>query len=760
MNLWSIYLIYSHWPLKIVVSPNEQGAWVITDFSLSSNVSPDGLKYGDQIVSVNGIDPGKYFSVIRWRSLDQVDSVDLIRSGTVPIHLDTTSSPSWIPEDVSPVVIELLCLAGAVLLIRALPRSLSARHLAYVFINISLAFLSFPASIRGDPFGKLLIHASVMVLPIVFLQFLIVLLNEKGGLKLTFKGKRVVWGAVSAIVALMSFYFFDSPYTNTIYNFVVSMVFAFFIVGLVVNLVFLFGIYWKHRRNRSHVSLMVSTIWFGMAVSFAPITFFSFLPDVLFGQEWVYSYYMSWFIFVLPVTFAYLIVAKKLYDMELIVRRIALVLFVSLLPSFVLALLYRLLLPAETSWRGTSVVFLMLLASFTFVLYSFEYFTTKLQPLLFPRKHQLQIALINISTKLQSISSFHDLKGIILVDIVSTLQVFGGAIVFKYDDEFETISEGAIDPREAEALVLADGEADQENYSLIKINRNEEYTSYLIISRKMTGTLLSTEELQWLKLITSYLAVSLENVYLIRKLTMKLGQLALQLPNEDAAKQLVWFRKMMFDLQERERTRIATDLHDTTMQDLFFLKQRLNALLEKYAFTANDRKQMDGLLDYIDIINVNLRQSCFELHPYMLKEIGLVHTVRRLVEFEAPVSPFEIGFRTGGAEFIEQQDLDTKRHIFRMIQELVNNAKKHSRATRIRLELYGSPSAIRIEYEDNGIGFDVKQMAVADIGTSGRGIDQIKSRIFSMNGKFELQTSTGTGVTFIVTIPIREGMTA
>ncbi|WP_209976053.1 sensor histidine kinase [Paenibacillus eucommiae] len=470
---------------------------------------------------------------------------------------------------------------------------------------------------------------------------------------------------------------------------------------------------------------------------------------------------MGWFVFFLPLTFAYLIITKRLYDIDVVLRRILLAAVISILPSGLFVGIIRVVLPHEATAERLLVIFILFVGIFTFILYSFEYFTTKLEPVMFPRKYQLQSGLGNISKRLGSITSFRGLKEIILVDLVNTLQVFGGAIALKYkhNDSIEVISHGDINVEEVELLITS-GDLEHEEYSCFEINEQEEYTSYLIMTQKKTMTLLGTEERNWLSLIITYLAVSLENVHLIRKLTMKLQQLASNMPNEQVATDFVWFRKLMFELQEKERVRIATELHDTTMQDLFFFKERLHSLLEKYMFSSADQAKMINMIEYIDVINSNLRQSCFELHPYLLKEVGLIQTIEKLFDFEMAVSPFELELDAKNAYQIEQWDLDRKLHIFRMIQELINNAKKHSRASRVKVTLICARQMMVLSYEDDGRGFDSNHTAVREIGSSGIGIEQMKSRVLSLNGLFELSTSKGNGMKLAVTLPMKEGQVA
>lgn len=240
----------------------------------------------------------------------------------------------------------------------------------------------------------------------------------------------------------------------------------------------------------------------------------------------------------------------------------------------------------------------------------------------------------------------------------------------------------------------------------------------------------------------------------------KLEHLASQVPSEETANEIAWFRKLMFELQEKERFRIATDLHDTTMQDLFFLKRKLSALLDKYSDDWQESEQAKGLLEYIDIINMNLRQSCFELHPYLLQELGLVRTIDKLVELERSTLPFMIEFRYTGIEFIESCDMEMKRHLFRVFQELVNNAKKHSNASKILFSIGAANGKLTILYKDDGVGMAPEQPVVREIGGTHIGLEQIKSRILSMRGLFEINSGKGNGMLFSAVIPLKEGRTA
>ncbi|MBP1992916.1 sensor histidine kinase [Paenibacillus eucommiae] len=467
--------------------------------------------------------------------------------------------------------------------------------------------------------------------------------------------------------------------------------------------------------------------------------------------------YTSLFILFLPISFAYLIASNQLYDIGLVVRRFVYAGMIAVVPCGIFAAANAVAFPNDTDLKHLMFTFLLPVILLSVVLYSMEYMTTKFEGFLFPRKFILNSALKKISKSLGAISSFRDLKDIVLVDIVNTLEVMGGAIVIKFQDEMETILEGDMNKKEVEQLVASGAFEEHAFYTCIEINHHEEYTAYLIMTRKKTNTLLGKEELQWLNLIISYLAVSMENVHLIRKMTSKLQQLASQLPDEQAAQDIQWFRKLMFELQEEERIRIATDLHDTTMQDLFFLKRRFVDLLEKYIMNQEDKDHLNNIINFIELINTGLRQSCFELHPHLLQEVGLILTVQRLLEKESYHCPFTIEFTGDKAFAIENRDLVTKKHIFRIVQELLNNAKKHSQATEVQFRMTVETGFFCLSYEDDGVGFAESSTPPSKpFKLTGIGMEQVKSRVLFLGGDIELHSKLTGGVHFRITIPMKE----
>ena len=107
---------------------------------------------------------------------------------------------------------------------------------------------------------------------------------------------------------------------------------------------------------------------------------------------------------------------------------------------------------------------------------------------------------------------------------------------------------------------------------------------------------------------------------------------------------------------------------------------------------------------------------------------------------------------------IERLDIDIKKHIFRIFQELMHNAKKHSNASNVIIKLTVVENYLRLFYKDDGIGIDPQALAkdkrLLTIANSGFGLEQMKSRVLHLNGHLELLSDKGSGVELTIRIPI------
>jgi two-component system sensor histidine kinase ComP len=750
-QIWALFLIFRYPLIGINLQRDPAQQWIISSFEVPSIAPKVDLQIGDVIHEINGKSPDLHESVRLFKSIDQADSI-LASRGEVPVFVNLSTMSSISTYDIFSLLAEISSLLIAGLLVRKVKSSRSSFYLSGIFLNISVIFMSLITSVRGDPSGKLMIGTFIMFLPVIFYKFLHVYLIEKGTPGFPYQWGKWYCILIAVPVLIQLVYLTGLSGTAPLYGLVRNMILGISIAGIMGVFLVILYFYRKCKKDNQHIAMLVRTVFWSLFLSLSPITLLSFFPRFLFGHEWLSSLQMSWFIFLFPLTFVYLLATRRLYDIDLITRRILFTVVIAIIPSLLFTGTAKLLFGEAANGERLALAFFIQLIGISFVLYILENLTTRLEPALFPRKFRLQLALKSISRNLGTISTFQEMREIILKDIVDTLEVAGAAIMLLEEGKEELIAVGTAEQGHI-LRMIEEKKQEAAGYVCFAITRQEDYTAYLAVSPKRTGTMLGHEEMHWLQLILTYLAVSLENVQLIRKLDNKIQTLSSLVPKEEEAGNLQWFRKLMFGLQEKERVRIAMDIHDSTMQDLFFLKRRLETVQEEHMLTPEGTKALGQAARYIDMINAGLRQSCFELHPYLLRDIGLVATLGKLLQMERAACEFRIDFNTTEIPPIEELDMEVKQHVFRMVQELLNNAKKYSRASIVCISLQLHTGALKVEYADNGVGFEERRPIVREIGSSGRGIEQMKSRVLSMNGSCELSTSPGKGMTFWARFP-------
>ncbi|WCT14890.1 PAS domain-containing sensor histidine kinase [Mucilaginibacter jinjuensis] len=186
--------------------------------------------------------------------------------------------------------------------------------------------------------------------------------------------------------------------------------------------------------------------------------------------------------------------------------------------------------------------------------------------------------------------------------------------------------------------------------------------------------------------------------------------------------------------EESERARISDALHDSVSQLLYGIRIKLNTL-----FDAEDPAEvMRNVYEMLDMAVLETRNISFELAPAILNDFGLKATIEEMAK---RLSTPKMLIKTKLNRLNERLTLPLEANIFRILQELVNNAMKHSGASLITLEVKKSKS-IELFISDNGKGFDV--VKPEDIA-SGSGLSSIRNRLSLYNGFMSIESKQGAG---------------
>jgi signal transduction histidine kinase len=271
--------------------------------------------------------------------------------------------------------------------------------------------------------------------------------------------------------------------------------------------------------------------------------------------------------------------------------------------------------------------------------------------------------------------------------------------------------------------------------------------SYLLCFNKQPQLLNITSKRVWLKTIGRYVSVLYDNFRLIEDLTAELEQIT---ASKAAPPRLL---RVLFSLSENERKRLSQDLHDSALQEQIIWYRKLEQLSMDLSIPQNFQDQLQmitqGLLDVV----YQIRITCNELRPPMLKEAGLVPSLEALFKFTQLRSNYLINFES--SEFRYHIDDNLSIGIYRIVQELLANATKHSHAKRVHFNLSSHFDSIRMSYLDDGVGIDYS--GIQDTFTH-MGVYGIKERVRSMDGKIEFDSSPNHGLSVCIYIPAPLGV--
>lgn len=200
----------------------------------------------------------------------------------------------------------------------------------------------------------------------------------------------------------------------------------------------------------------------------------------------------------------------------------------------------------------------------------------------------------------------------------------------------------------------------------------------------------------------------------------------------------------LLDGQERERERLARDLHDGLGGLLSATKLQLSDFLEKKNETQN--KELKMISDHIDFAINKLRKVSHNLMPDILIKYGLETAIK---EFANRMKNNNLEFHVNFLSFKNTLETEKQLFVYRIIQELVNNAIKHAQPKNIIIQIVEEKNQYQITVEDDGKGFEVNNLEFKNSA----GFINIKSRIQFLKGTFEIHSQKNLGTSFEFNFP-------
>lgn len=204
----------------------------------------------------------------------------------------------------------------------------------------------------------------------------------------------------------------------------------------------------------------------------------------------------------------------------------------------------------------------------------------------------------------------------------------------------------------------------------------------------------------------------------------------------------------VIEAEEKERTRIASDLHDGVGQLFSAVKMNLNGLFERVDMPRDeDRFLAEKTLALVEESCKEVRHISHQMMPNMLLKSGIASDVKSFIE---KIDSEKLKVRVEANGFKDKLESNVEIVLYRVIQEAVNNVIKHANATLLDIKLNRGASGISASITDNGVGFDT----IAAESSGGIGLKNIAARVEYLKGSVDYRSAPGAGTSLRVWVPV------
>jgi len=211
--------------------------------------------------------------------------------------------------------------------------------------------------------------------------------------------------------------------------------------------------------------------------------------------------------------------------------------------------------------------------------------------------------------------------------------------------------------------------------------------------------------------------------------------------------------QQLINAQETERQMISYELHDRVAQDLSVSKIECDMLLkDQPGLQSHVKEKLLAISNSLQRAISSVRDLSYDLRPPVLADMGIAEGIKIYCEEFSKKNGVKIDFRSAGLHFFDM-DSNSAIHLYRLVQEGLNNIRKHADATQVNIMLMGASPNIILRIEDNGKGFDVKARELALSNEKRLGLRSMKERVNLLGGRMTIQSRPMQGTNLLIKIP-------
>ncbi|MCJ7841741.1 ATP-binding protein [Lederbergia sp. NSJ-179] len=733
-------------PLIGMKVTEEQNQWIVKKVYDKGWAANHPIEKGDIVKLVNGKKTEQHLTVILFNRVEMADSITILdkNSNTNSFSISYSDlDTQYVIYLLSPFLLTMTTLVLSVFLYQKKKGDKSAIILIYFLMAIGVSYLSASASARGDVVGRVVNTITFPGSVILFVHFIRSYLWRSGLIFIKSRSLIVLYllNVIVLLIMASNLLFYKWDFHSEIIEIIIFLLLISYLLFLLIR------VYLKY--NNSEVKSVLKILLFTIFLAFSPFIFLSVLPDLFFRKEIISTEITALFLIFIPISFAYLQLAERLFDIEFVLNRLQYYTLLALPFAVINVLILSIGIHFPVVSHQAFITFLLLFICAILFLFAKESLDYKFRYHLFSPKYNFETSLYaffqraKYESKVSSLLRLleNEIKHVLMVKQVVAVELFTENNGNNWKVKNGNPSVGCsflekIDWSHQRIGSLLEG---KDGFGIV-VEESSEHKTLILSTMKKSKTKLNIQEKIWLETLAYFSSVLLENFLVIEELFEEIENY------KDDKKFPTWFSRLMFSISEKERATLSIDLHDSVLQDqLQFLRdietisgKIVNSPVKKDLFYLKEK-----VLDNIHLI----RETCNELRPPFLHELGIVQSVQNLIEQTKLRCDFILD--TDLDPQIKWLDQNSELALYRVVQELLNNAMKHSEASKVVISLQHHKESISLIYSDDGIGLDVEKL---NDSFKTMGIIGMKERIKSLGGTMTIQSTLGKGTKISIEI--------